>query len=158
MSVDTATIRTARDADRRAVRVGTAVTAVATLLLFVLPDLLPVDAVSRWYFERTGTVVGGNPFTPLRLCGGLLGGAACGRLTSDLGSGAVTGAKAALYGLVVAYLAVVGFYTVYGVAVVGAFPPPVLTILSVPLIYALPLFGTHLIGGAAAGFAADRLG
>lgn len=138
--------------------VGTAVTGVATVLLFVLPDLVPVDAIGQWYFEQTGSIVRGNPFTPLRLGGGLVGGAVAGWLTSDLGSGAVTGVKAAVYGLVVAYLLAVGYFALYGFVVTGVFPPPALTILSIPLIYGVPLFGTHLIGGAAAGWVADRLG
>lgn len=156
MTVDGEAIRTAQREDRRAVYVGTAVTGVATVVLFVLPDLLPVDAVSSWYFELTGSVVRGNPFTPLRLCGGLAGGAVAGWLTSDLGSGAVTGVKAALYGLVVAYALAVSYFALSAIVVAGVLPP-VLAILSIPLIYGVPLFGTHLFGGAVAGLVAYRL-
>lgn len=158
MTVDAGTIRSAQRRDRRAVQVGTVVTTIATLALFVLPDLLPVDVISQWYFELTGRVLRGNPFMPLRLSGGVVGGIVVGRLTSDLGSGMVTGMKAALYGLLVAYVVVVASYLLYGIAVTGVFPPPLLAILSVPLIYGIPLFGAHLIGGAAAGLLADRLG
>ena len=156
MTADPAAIRDARHRDRRAVHVGTAVTGIATLALFVLPDLLPVEAIRLWYFELTGEVVRGNPFTVLRFGGGLVGGAAAGVLTSDLGVGAVAGMKAALYGLVVAYLLAIAYYVLYAIAVANVFPPPLLTTASIPLIYALPLFGVHLIGGAVTGFLAHR--
>lgn len=157
MTVDRTTIRDAQEQDRRAVYVGTTVTGVATLVLFVLPDLLPVDAFVQWYFEQTGEVLRGNPFTPLRLFGGLVGGTVAGWLTSDLGSGAVTGMKAALYGLGVAYFLAIVYFVVYAIVVAGVFPPPIMAILSLPLIYALPMFGTHLVGGAVTGFAVDRM-
>ena len=100
MSVNRTLVGEAQKRDRRAVYAGTLVTGVSTLFLFVLPDLLPVDAFGRWYLDLTGAVVQGNPFTSLRFCGGLVGGAVGGWLVSDLGSGAIIGLKAALYGLV----------------------------------------------------------
>jgi hypothetical protein len=157
MTVDRETYRAARRRNRQAVYAGSAVTAVSTLVLFVLPDLLPVAAITDWYFGLTGEVIHGNPFGPLRLFGGVVGGFVAGWLTPELGSGLVAGLKAGLYGLVGAYLLAVLFYTGYSV-VVGSFPPPLLTITSVPLIYGIPMFGTHLVGGAIMGAVGARVG
>jgi hypothetical protein len=155
MSIDATVIRESNERDRRAVYVGTAATAAATLFFFVLPDLLPVQGFRRWYFYLTGDVVRGNPFVPLRLCGGLVGGAVAGWLTSDFGSGAVTGVKAAVAGLLVAYLVAVAYFVVYSVAI-GVFPPTMMVILTIPLIYAVPLFSAHLVGGLVTGSLAAR--
>jgi len=156
MSIDESMIRESHERDRRAVYVGTAVTAVATLVFFVLPDYFPVEGFRRWYFGLTGTVLRGNPLVPLRLCSGLVGGAVAGWLTSDLGSGAVTELKAALFGLVAAYLFAVAYFLVYSLSI-GVFPPTMMVILMVPLIYGVPLFGAHPVGGALGGVLADRV-
>lgn len=137
--------------DRRAVAVGTAVTVVATLTFFLLPDVLPAEAFKNWFAERTGTwLMAENPFTPIRLVGGAIGGGVAGWLTSNYGSGAMAGTKAAMYGLGVAYLLTVGFFLVYW-SVNGSFPPPVIVAFTLPALNAFPLFITHLVGGILAG-------
>lgn len=156
MPVSEADIRRSARIDRRAVYLGAACTAIATMCLFVLPDLIPIDAFRRWYHGLTGTWVSGNPFSALRLLGGLVGGAVAGSLTSNLGSGGVTGTKSALYGLAVAYVFVVAFYLAYWPIVHGVFPP-VITALSIPLVFAIPMFMSHLLGGFAAGTIAHHV-
>lgn len=161
MPVSRNELERSRERDRRAVYVGAAVTAAVTPLLFVLPELVAprVEVFKIWYHDLTGTWLRSeNPFTTVRLFGGCIGGAAAGWMTSGRGSGAVTGMKAAVYGLVLAYIVSVVVNVVYWPIVVGAFPPPIYIIVVLPFIYAIPLFGSHLIGGTVAGAIADRLG
>lgn len=155
MPVDTSTLRESRERDRRAVYVGTVVTTIATLVLFVLPKHLPVQAFLDWYAEVAGTRMYGNPFLPLRLLGGVIGGAVAGWRTSDFGEGLVTGVKAALFGLIVAYILAIVAYILYSVAVGAALA--LIPIMTIGFVYAIPLFGSHLIGGAVAGLLAQRL-
>lgn len=132
--------------DRRAVFVGIAVTAVATLGLFVLPE-----ALARMF--ETESV----PVTYVRWWGGVVGGAVAGWLTSEDGSGFVTGTKAAMYGLGVAYVGAIVLFFLYGAIVFGVFPPPGLALVAVLLYYAIPLLIVHLFGGLLAGAGAKRI-
>jgi len=132
--------------DRRAVTVGMAVTTVATIAFFLAPEI--VDAV---------TTTRSLPVDLLRWWGGVTGGGVAGWLTSEQGSGAVTGLKAAIYGLFIAYAVAVVLYVGYGAAV-GVFPPPGLALVAVLLYYLIPLLLTHLFGGLIAGAALHRIG
>ncbi|WP_207592895.1 hypothetical protein [Halomontanus rarus] len=150
-------IRAALERDRRAVYTGTIVTAVATVGLFVAPDLVAVDELKRTIYETTGVwLAAENPFTVVRLFGGVTGAAVAGWLTSDLGSGTITGTKAAVYGLGLAYLLTIAFSILYWPLVAGVFPPPLFSAVVVPAINAIPMFGTYLVGGLLAGIVADR--
>lgn len=131
--------------DRRALIVGTAVTAVATIAFFLASEV--ADAVV------TDTI----PVDLLRWWGGVVGGGVAGWLTSESGSGTIVGLKAALYGLGIAYVAAVVLYFAYGAAV-GTFPPPGLALVAVLLYYLLPLLATHLFGGLIAGTVLHRIG
>lgn len=137
--------------DRRAIVIGTAVTVVATLSFFLLADVLPIELFKDWFEETTGIwLMAENPFTPLRFVGGVIGGGVAGWLTSNYGSGAVAGVKAAMYGLGMAYLLTVGFFLVYW-SLDGPFPPPVIVAFTLPFLNAFPLLVTHLVGGILAG-------
>ena len=153
-------VRMEEERDRRAVYLGTAVTAIATLVLFVVPDLIPVEAIRRWTYQQTGRWplgTRGNPFSWLRLCGGLFGGAVAGWLTSEYGSPTYSGLKAAVFGLGLAYLIVVGFYVFYWPVLRGVFPPPMFEIMVVPIIHSILLFPAHIAGGPLAGAIASEV-
>lgn len=151
MTVSEEELRRRLARDRKAILLGTAVTAVATLTVFLLPDVLPVEAFKQWFEATTGRwIMAKNPFTPLRLIGGLIGGGVAGWLTSEYGSAAIIGAKAALYGLIAAYLLTVGFFLAQW-SLQGAFPPPVIFAFTFPALNGLPLLVTHLVGGPLAG-------
>ena len=146
--------------DRRAVQIGAIVTAIATIVLFVIPELLleEMDAFKLWYWEQTGRRIDrDNPLGPVRFLGGALGGAVAGYRTSALGSGGVNGAKAAVYGLaimvVIVFVGLSGVYVYLG----GPRHTPWIFNAVVPTLYALLLAAPHLIGGALAGAAAYRL-
>ncbi|MCU4742586.1 hypothetical protein OB955_21680 [Halobacteria archaeon AArc-m2/3/4] len=155
---DEAKLRAALERDRSAVYAGTLVTAVATVALFVAPDLVAVDDLKQTIYETTGVwLAAENPFTVVRLFGGVPGAIVAGWLTSELGSGTVTGTKAAMYGLGLAYLLAVGFSILYWPLVGGIFPPPLFSVIVVPAINAIPMFGTYLVGGLLAGVVADSV-
>jgi len=126
--------------DRAAVGIGTAATALATLGFFSLPELVGSSSVST-----------GIPIEHLRWFGGAVGALVAGTLAPDHGSGIVTGTKAAVYGLGVAYLLAIALYFGYAGVIAGTFPPPGLAIVAVLLYYAIPLAITHLSGGIVLG-------
>lgn len=131
--------------DKQAVYLGTVVTAVGTVLFFVLPEIV----------TRT-TQVEVPLLTYLRWWGGTVGGAVAGWRTSDQSAGFVTGLKAAVYGLLLAYLLSIVLYYLYGAIVIGVFPVSGLPLVAVMFYYAIPLLFAHLAGGVVAGWAAQR--
>lgn len=137
--------------DRRAVYAGAIVTTAVTPLLFALPDLLlPVVVEFRqFYFDRTGTWLRENPLRLFRLLGGVIGGIVAGWLSSEYGSGTLVGGKAALYGLVVAYLVTIAYYLVHWWLKFGVVAIMEATIS--PAIQGVLLFPAYLLGGIAAG-------
>lgn len=146
--------------DRRAIIFGTIVTAVGALIFFVLPELFQeeVEAFKLWYWEQTGRrIERDNPLGPLRFGGGVLGGAIAGWYTSEIGSGGVNGAKAAIYGIglmiVLVFTGMSGAYLYLG----GVQETPFLFAATLPVLYALFLLPPHLIGGAIAGTISYRL-
>jgi|GEM_PF-3268508 len=142
--------------DDRALYIGTAVTAVLTVLFFFLPVAMPVEDVKLWFYETSGVwIQGENPFMVVRFLGGVLGGAVTGWLTSDFGSGPLNGTKAALYGLALVYCLFVVLFTAYQLLVVGMVPPPIIATAAAPAVYAIPMFFVYLVGGLFAGLLAD---
>ena len=146
--------------DRRAIILGSIITAVAALIFFVLPEIFQdeVEAFKLWYWEQTGRrIQRDNPLGPLRFAGGVFGGAVAGWFSSELGSGGVNGAKAAIYGIalmiVVVFAGLSGVYLVLG----GVQETPFLFAATLPTLYGLFLLAPHLIGGAVAGAAIFRL-
>lgn len=141
------------DPNRRAVLVGAAVTAVTTAVLFVLPDLLPMEAMRRAWWERTGDWVFGNPFRNLRFLGGLPGGLVAGYLTRNeinerspaWGVCFRNGLLAGFGGVAALYLAYVGYQLVRTSVLMGVFPPPVYLIAVVPLVLLLPFAFTFVV-------------
>jgi hypothetical protein len=161
MSVSQEDLVRSKERDRKAVYLGSLVTAVVTPLLFALPELLLpyAEPFKLWYHDLTGTWIRAeNPFTLLRFGGGCLGAAVAGWAVSDRGSGTVNGMKAAVYGLAIGYLLSVAFNLIVWPLVLGDGLPPVYSIVVVPFIWAIPLTGTHLVSGLLVGAMAGRIG
>lgn len=158
MTISQADLQRNNRQDDRALYVGTAVTAVATVVLFVAPTALPVEELKLWVYETSGVwVAGENPLVSLRFLGGVVGGAVTGWLTPELGSGSLNGTKAALYGLGLVYCLFVVLFTAYQLLVVGRVPPPIVATAAAPAVYAIPMFFVYLVGGLFAGLLADAL-
>lgn len=88
----------------------------------------------------------------LRLFGGIFGGGIAGYLTASRWTlNAVNGVLAAVYGLVGVYLLLVSYNIIRSVVVTGTIPPPLFTIVFLPLVYFLPLAAVHLVGGLIGG-------
>ena len=131
--------------DRWAVYIGTAITTISILIFFVSPEVL-----------TRITELNTAPLAHLRWWGGFTGGVITGWFTSEHGSGLLTGTKASLYGLVMAYFAAIVLYFLYGALVVGVFPPPGLALIAVLLYYAIPLAFAHFFGGLIGGWLGYR--
>ncbi|MFP8890720.1 hypothetical protein ACLI4U_13250 [Natrialbaceae archaeon A-CW2] len=131
-----------QERDRKAVIVGMIVTSISTILFFVLPEAFAGTTTSLMYLQWFGGVVGGS---------------VAGYLTSNHGSGFVTGTKAAVYGLGLAYLGAIVLYFLYSAVVMGVLLPPGLAIVAVLLYYAIPLLFSHLFGGLIAGGMVHRI-
>lgn len=133
--------------DRWPVRIGAAVTAVATVVGLLVTGFVPFDLVRRTVYEWSGVWLSGNPWPFVRFLGGPIGGVTAGYLTGDRWPASTTnGLKAALLGLVAVYV-------VYGVVVVGyallqgSSPPLVYVLFVVPLLSGLPFVGVYVVGG-----------
>ena len=93
-----------------------------------------------------------QPFLNFRLFGGIIGGGVAGYLTASRWTlNAVNGVLAAVYGLVAVYLLLISYNIIHSVVVMGTFPPPLFTIVFLPLVYFLPLAAVHLVGGLIGG-------
>ena len=147
--------------NRRAIYVGTVVTGVATPFFFVLPDLLPAEALRWWIYDEVGVLLGGpgaNPFDVLRVFGTILGPAVAGWLTAEQGSAMITGLKAAVYGLLLGWCLGIGLLAIGSLVLYGlVFPPPILEVTVVPLVYAVILLPFYIVLGAIAGGLASLL-
>lgn len=138
------------DSDRRAVVVGTATTMTFIALAWASPSFLPLDAIRMAYFEATGTWVSGNPLRPLRLAGGVPGGALAAVLTEGRLIDSVRNAmKAAIYAPIGLYLAVVGYFLARSVLLGEVFP--VIQVLVTPAVLGLFVGLASVLGGFVGG-------
>ena len=143
--------------NRRAVLLGGVATTFATILLFVVPVLLPMQNINETLFEQTGTWWTRNPLLQLRLFGGFVGGFVAGYFARDefnhnnWSFSVQSGLYAGLVGALLSYLLYVGINFLTATVFAGMFPPPVYVILVVPAIYALPLFPAYALEGMIAG-------
>lgn len=93
-----------------------------------------------------------QPFLNLRLFGGIIGGVVAGYLTANRWTlNAVNGVLAAIYGLVGVYLLLVSYNTIHSVIMTETIPPPLFTIVFLPLVYFLPFTAVYLVGGLIGG-------
>lgn len=141
------------DANKKAALTGAIVTAVLTAVMFLLPFLIPLESIKMAVFELTGVWMFGNPFSQLRLFGGVPGGIVAGYLArDDLGSSEWesamrVGVYATMVGLVFIWTAYV-LYNLFSATVMdGMFPPPIFVILAVPTIFSIPLIPTYVFEG-----------
>lgn len=142
---------------------GGVLTAIATSVLFVVPVLAPLETIKLFVFERTGEWWFGNPFTQLRLFGGIPGSLVAGYLARDYwgnnewGTAMKYGLYAAFFGLALVYGIVVAYNVAHSMLVSGIFPPPIYAITVVPLIYSFPLFPAYLVEGVLGGFVGNSI-
>jgi hypothetical protein len=141
------------DTNRKAILASAAVTAFSTGALFSLPVVIPLTEVKLFLYETTGMVSFGNPFTQLRLLGGIPGGFIGGYFARDHFGDATWAAsmKVGTYGVLLALLFIWVVFVLYNLAratiVYGVFPPPIYDIVVLPILLALPLVPTYLIEG-----------
>ncbi|WP_436926139.1 hypothetical protein [Halosimplex amylolyticum] len=139
--------------DRRPVRIGGAVTALATAVALGATAAIPYETVQRGVFELIGVWLSGDGWGALRYLGGLIGGFAAGYLTGGRWEESLTNALAAvalgLVGLYVAYCAVAS-----GVALTqGSAPPVGYLLLVVPLLVGAPFAAAFVLTAPVGGVA-----
>jgi len=151
------------DRKRLSVVAGGCVTAVSTGVLLALPFLVPLEVVKHFVFAQTNEWWTGNPFTQLRLFGGIPGGIVAGYIArnhwgeNERGIAMTYGLYAVLFGLAVVYAAFVAYSVGRSILVSGTFPPPVYVITVVPIVYALPLVPVYVVGGVLAAVVGNSL-
>lgn len=137
--------------DQRAVRFGTAATAVATVTVLILTALVPFDAFRAAVFGATGIMPTGGFWFFVRFLGGPLGGIVTGYLTDETWEESSTnGVRASILGLLIVY----GLYAgvvISSSLVRGTFPPLFFVFVVVPLLNGLVFFGVYLLGGVFGG-------
>jgi hypothetical protein len=147
------------------VAAGTVVTAVLTVLLVVLPEVVPTYPIKSAVYDLTGDWWWGNPFRQLRVLGGIGGGVVAGFLASDRfdrhtwSVSVVSGIYAGGLGVVLTYVLYLAGVLGYAVLDAGGVPPlgTVVSFLVVPLAFALPLLWIYLMGGALGGVIGNAL-
>lgn len=163
------TIQHSKQRNRTALVVGAAMTLVATVFLFVLPEVIPIQRLKLLVLETTNEWFYGNPFRQLRFLGPAVGGFVAGYLAVDINgyhtwlTSMKYGAFAATAGVGVIYVVYAGYIAVRYVSAIatdpaiGASIPHVLDIVMVPLFFTLPLFIFALFEGLVAGGAGNGL-
>jgi len=147
----------------RVLAIGSILTALTTVLLFLISWLIPIAPIRSLVWEYARVYIHGNPFTSLRLVGGFSGPVVVGYFVRDhLGNRSLLtavsyGAVAGAVGVVIVYIVLIT-YNVVSAALQGYFPPPLLTILITPALLVFPLVLLYSIEGVLAGTVGMWLG
>lgn len=132
--------------------VGAITTAIATAFLFILPRVLPDQPVRTTIWRLTGELPATNPLLFLVVLGGFFGGFVSGILVAGRWDTNLTvGFYAGVIGILIIYAVWILGNIIYWSIVQSMLPPPLFNIIVVPLIYFLPLTGTHIVGGMLGG-------
>ena len=132
---------------RRPVRIGAGVTAVATVAAIALMVTVPFESVRGVVYDTIGVWVTGNPWVLVQFLGGPIGAFATGYLTGDRWETSTTnGLAAVLLGLLAVYVVFCIGVIVYSVAR-GADLPLAYLFLAVPLLNGVPFLGAYAISG-----------
>jgi hypothetical protein len=165
----TETILESKRRNRIAVAAGAVTTLLATVFLFFLPAIVPVDHAKIVVFETTGNWISGDPFRQLRLLGPVPGGFVAGYLSLDRTGypdrvvSMKTGAIAAVAGVGGIYLVTAASIAIRYWTVVASRPDLSFTLghlldtLLVPLGLVLPLVPVALFEGVCAGIIGNWL-
>jgi len=141
--------------DRRPVAFGAVVTAVAAGGSYLLARALPLPLLRQTVFDLAGVWIRGNPIGNLYVASGFAGGAVAGYFTDDRRVVAVTNAsKAVLLGVLVPFLAFVGYGVAQQLAGTGPFTVPAVGIVAFVGVV-LPLGAVFLLEGILASYVAN---
>jgi uncharacterized membrane protein YeaQ/YmgE (transglycosylase-associated protein family) len=148
--------------NRTALVVGILLSAVMNVVFFVVPALVPLEALKRFLWQNFQYSPRGNPFTDLRVLGGLPGGFVAGYLVTDE-FGRDRWPAAMFYGIAAAVGGTVLVYVLWVLVLLGRWmilrstAPPLVSSVTLPLLVVFPFVLVSLLVGGIAGLLGNGL-